>query len=245
MKRINTIVMVAALLIAGTAWADKALDYVHRVDKNMQPGKDMTAVSTTKIISSGGSTETRTMKMYRKGEKKLFFFLSPAGVKGVAFLSLSDDMMYLYMPAFKKVRRIASSAKGGNFMGTDMAYEDMATTDYSRKYNVKLVSEDAKEAHVIMTARPGSDAAYSKMDAIIDKVHWLRKFSKVYDKAGKLLKIMKMENVKKIDGFFVPTHIEIKNVQTNHQTIIDNSGIKFNQGLRDSLFSKRKLSHVR
>jgi len=245
MKVLKLTVLAFLVVLTATAWADKALDYVHRVDKNMQPGKDMTAISTTKIISAGGSTETRVMKMYRKGEKKMFFFLSPAGVKGVAFLSLSDDQMYLYMPAFKKVRRIASSARGGSFMGTDMAYEDMATTDYTRKYNVKLVSEDDKEAHLIMTAKPGSDAAYSKMEATVDKVHWLRKFSKVYDKAGKLLKLMSMENVKIIDGFAVPTHIVIKNVQTNHQTIIDNTDIKFNTGLRDSLFSKRKLSHIK
>jgi outer membrane lipoprotein-sorting protein len=245
MKVLKLTVLAFLVVLTATAWADKALDYVHRVDKNMQPGKDMTAISTTKIISAGGSTETRVMKMYRKGGKKMFFFLSPAGVKGVAFLSLSDDQMYLYMPAFKKVRRIASSARGGSFMGTDMAYEDMATTDYTRKYNVKLVSEDDKEAHLIMTAKPGSDAAYSKMEATVDKVHWLRKFSKVYDKAGKLLKLMSMENVKIIDGFAVPTHIVIKNVQTNHQTIIDNTDIKFNTGLRDSLFSKRKLSHIK
>jgi len=231
--------------MSSPGWADKGIDYVHRVDKNMQAGKDLTAVSKTTIISSGGTQETRVMKMYRKGEKKLFFFTSPPGVKGVAFLSLSDDNMYLYMPAFHKVRRIASSAKGNSFMGTDLAYEDMATTDYTKKYNVKLVSEDAKEAHLIMTAKPGSDAAYSKMDSIIDKVHWLRKFSKVYDKSGKLLKIMKMEKVKKIDGYDVPTHIDVKNVQTNHQTIIDQTDTHFDTGLKDSLFSKRRLSRIR
>ncbi len=233
------------LLVGSVAWADKAVDYVHKVDKNMQAGKDLTAVSKTTIISAGGTKETRVMKMYRKGQKKIFFFISPPGVKGVAFLSLSDDKMYLYMPAFKKVRRIASSAKGGNFMGTDMAYEDMATTDYTKKYNAKLISEDAKEAHILMTAKPGTDAAYSKMEATIDKVHWLRKYSKVYDKSGKLLKIMKMTNVKVIDGYVVPTHIEIKNVQTNHQTIIDQSDIHFDTGLKDSLFSKRRLSRIR
>lgn len=241
----TTIVVAVVLLVSSIAWADKGLDYVRRVDKNMQAGKDLTSTSRTTIISSGGTKEIRVMKMYRKGEKKLFFFISPPGVKGVAFLSLSDDKMYLYMPAFKKVRRIASSAKGGSFMGTDMAYEDMATTDYTKKYNVKFVSENAKEAHLIMTAKSGTDAAYSKMDATIDKVHWVRKFSKVYDKSGKLLKIMKMEKVKVIDGYAVPTHIEIRNVQTNHRTIIDQLDTHFNTGLKDSLFSKRRLSRIR
>ena len=241
----TTIVMAAVLLAGSIAWADKGIDYVRKVDANMQAGKDLTSTSTTTIISSGGTKEARTMKMYRKGEKKLFFFKSPPGVKGVAFLSLSDDRMYLYMPAFKKVRRIASSAKGGSFMGTDMAYEDMATTDYTKKYNVKFVSEDAKEARLILTAKPGTDAAYSKMDSIIDKVHWVRKFSKVYDKSGKLLKIMKMENVKVIGGYPVPTHIDIKNVQTNHQTIIDQNDTHFDTGLKESLFSKRRLSRIK
>ena len=244
MKKWLYLMVSGLLLLALPAFADKATDYVHRVDANMNPGKDMVSISKITIISSGGSTEVRKMKMYRKGEKKLFFFISPPGVKGVAFLSLSDDKQYLYMPAFKKVRRIASSAKGNDFMGTDMAYEDMATTDFTKNYTPKLISENDKEAHIVLTAK-NDKAAYSKIDAIIDKTKWLRKSSKVYDKNGKLLKVMKMTNVKKIDGFWIPTHIEIENVQTHHKTIVDTLDVHINVGLKDSLFSKRKLSRIR
>ena len=59
------------------------------------------------------------------------FFLSPADVKDTGFLTYDydeegrDDDQWLYLPALKKTKRIASGDKSGSFMGSDFTYADM------------------------------------------------------------------------------------------------------------------------
>jgi hypothetical protein len=61
-----------------------------------------------------------------------FALPSPASEAGIAFLSLPDDLMYLYMPAFGRERRIASHVKNQSFAGTDFSYEDMEAREYAQ-----------------------------------------------------------------------------------------------------------------
>jgi len=62
----------------------------------------------------------------------MFRFTAPASQAGIAFLSLPNDVMYMYLPAFGKERRIASSAKNQNFAGTDFSYDDMESVPFSK-----------------------------------------------------------------------------------------------------------------
>src|SRR5258706_16469000 len=59
-----------------------------------------------------------------KGDKRLTELTSPADMKGTKVLVLSPTQMYVYLPAFGKVRRIASSVAGQGFMGMTYAQDD-------------------------------------------------------------------------------------------------------------------------
>ena len=101
-----------------------------KVDTRIVP-KDVTAQMRMDLIDNKGSVRQRTVKTNKLGDdKQIMWFLSPADVKGSSFLRMSyddkDDDMWIYLPAFGKVRRIASSAKNGSFMGTDFTFEDLA-----------------------------------------------------------------------------------------------------------------------
>ncbi len=241
------IILILVLLHINKLYAKdkKAQDYLKRVDEMVMPGKDMTAVSETILISSDGKKEVRKMKTYRKGKKKIFFFISPPGVKGVAFLSLGDNRMYLYMPAYRKVRRIASSVKGDNFMGTDMSYDDMSETGYSEKF-IPTIIKDSKD-QVVLELRPKKDAdtSYGKMVIWVDKKTWLRTQAEMYNKSGKLIKRMNVKKIKTIDGIPTPTEIEIESVESKHKTIFRLMDVHYNSGLKDSLFSKRKIRRIK
>jgi outer membrane lipoprotein-sorting protein len=245
MKKATITTLVLLSVFSLSMFADKADDYLKKVDEMLSPGNDMTSVLNTVLISKDGSEEVRSMKTYRKGDKKIFFFLSPAGVKGVAFLSLTDDQMYIYMPAFKKVRRIASSSKNENFMGTDLSYEDLAETSLSEKYSPKMISDNDKEAVLELTARPDSDAAYSKLVLTIDKKTWVRTGSEMYDKSGKKVKTMTVSEIKLNDGYPTPANMLVSDILSGHSTRLTISEIKYDSGLTDSLFSTRNIKRIK
>ena len=66
-------------------------------------------------------------------KKQIIWFMAPKDDRGVAFLKIEldikDDEMRMWLPAFKKVRRISSKRKGYAFMGCDMSYEDLTNRD--------------------------------------------------------------------------------------------------------------------
>ncbi|NIR52116.1 outer membrane lipoprotein-sorting protein, partial [candidate division KSB1 bacterium] len=75
------------------------------------------------LTEADGDQAVRRMEIYQKeSEKRLVRFLAPADQRGISFLSLPDEIKYLYLPAFRRVRRIASHMENQKFAGTDFSY---------------------------------------------------------------------------------------------------------------------------
>ncbi len=109
--------------------------------------------STLKMIlrNAAGQESTReirnkTLEVANDGDKSLNIFDHPRDVKGTAFLSFSHpvgaDDQWLYLPALKRVKRIASRNKSGPFMGSEFAYEDISSFEVE-KYTYKFLREEA------------------------------------------------------------------------------------------------------
>jgi len=117
------------------------------MDKMEETAPDFTTQKTISemiLIDEEGNEEVREMIMFsQEGEDEktstLMRFLSPKSVKGVTLLNIDDgEKIYLYMPAYNKARRIASSSKGDEFMGTGLSYEDMSMNFEDKDYEKKL-----------------------------------------------------------------------------------------------------------
>ena len=77
--------------------------------------------------------------------------MEPKDDRGIAFLKIEhdnkDDEMRMWLPAFKKVRRISSKKKGDSFMGSDLSFEDLSnrrlnSNDYKRLEDAKWLGID-------------------------------------------------------------------------------------------------------
>lgn len=94
------------------------------------------AVSLLTITDENGRTrERRTVtasKSYGDGtEKRIIKFLYPPEVEGTTLLIYdhddTEDEMWIYLPAFRKTRRIVSSEKGKSFMGSEFNNSDITS----------------------------------------------------------------------------------------------------------------------
>src|SRR5262245_8249677 len=61
-----------------------------------------------KTTEAGKAEKTVGLNVWIKADKRLTEFTAPADLKGTKVLILSPTEMYVYLPAFGKVRRIAS-----------------------------------------------------------------------------------------------------------------------------------------
>jgi len=197
---------------------------MERVDNRVVP-VDATMLTKMKLIDKRGKARERTIKTYRYGDdKQIMWFLTPANIKGSSFLRISyddrDDDMWLYLPSFGKVRRIASHAKKGSFMGSDFTFEDMGDRKLD-DYAYKLLGEEKvgdKECRVVESV-PHENVAtdYSKIVSWVWKDADAAVKEEFYDKRGTLKKIKLMEFIK-VDTYWMIQTMSMENLKSKHKT---------------------------
>jgi outer membrane lipoprotein-sorting protein len=210
-----------------------------RVDEVMFSAKDMTAKNTITLIDKNNKSDVRVATIKQKGpDRRIFRFISPASQAGISVLSLPNDVMYVYLPAFGKERRIASSAKNQPFAGTDFTYEDMEAVKYTVKYTPKFLREEGGLFVLELTPKGKSD--YSKVILMMNKAQAYPEKIEYYDRGGKKIKEA-VYTFKKIGKYWNAEVIEMTDLRKNHKTRLKMSEVKYDTGLSDDEFTVRKL----
>ena len=239
------LVAIVSILLPGAVYAWEGKELLAKSEAAMNAPKDSTITTTMILTSSDGTTKERTMLMKQLQKEseslRLIRFLKPAEVKGVAFLSLSDEQMYLFMPAFKKIRRIASHTRNEDFMGSDMSYDDIGNTSFSDDYSAKVIKEEGNMVTMELEPINKDEVDYSRLVMLVNTDNFLFEKIDFYDKANKLHKVMTQELVEQISGYWTAKKMVMTNVQTNHSTTMEMKDHKFDTGLKEKDFSKRKL----
>ncbi|MBA7653049.1 hypothetical protein ES703_60890 [subsurface metagenome] len=220
-----------------------ASQILEKVDDVINAPRDQDLRIKLILIDKKGKEKIREMSMLQKGsDKRMVKFLSPADQRGIAFLSLPGDIMYLYLPAFKKVRRIASHVKNTKFAGTDFTYEDMEAKRYSEKYVPELLKKE--EDHYILQLKPreGVKTDYSKLIMWVRTDNFYPTKIEHYDKGDKLYKIMIREKIEMVNGYWVSRESEMEDLKAEHKTRMIIVDVRVDSGLSDDKFTKRYLS---
>ncbi|MBW2589944.1 MAG: outer membrane lipoprotein-sorting protein [Deltaproteobacteria bacterium] len=266
-QRYLTSVFIILLLlpfIASYAFADdpEARAIMEKVDAR-DDGDNQISDMEMILIDKKGKERIRKIHAFSKdkGEDilKLMFFQHPADVKDTAFLTIDyddpdkDDDQWLYLPALKKTKRIASTDKSGSFMGSDLTYSDMTSRnleDYDYTFYEKAKEKEVKGAKTwVIWSIPRSkdiikETGYEKSLIfvrhdnffVIRALHWVRD--------GGYKKYMDIKKLDLIDGIWVATEMHVtkkKGKNTVHKTILSFRNVKFNQGLEFDMFTVRRM----
>ena len=219
---------------------------------NRPVGDDMTAELMMVLTNARGATRERSIKQFSRNtevvDKKMMFFLAPADVRDTSFMNWSykdgrADDQWIYLPAIKRVRRISSEGKSDSFMGSDFTYDDLGERHPTEDQHKILREETLNEEHcyVIESVPVGSNDAFSKTVSWIVKDKWIGLKREYYNDSNEVYKVLKIDDFKNIDGFWVITDMKMSNLDRNHNTRIRIDNVEFNIGLRDNQFSERQM----
>ena len=242
MKKVKLSVLVSALfLIVGiNANAQDANTILKNVDDVMYSPKDMTGKTKIILIDKAGKEKTREANIIQKGtDKRIFRFTAPSSQAGIAVLSLPNDVMYLYMPAFGKERRISSSVKSQKFAGTDFSYDDMEAKPNSEKYIPKLL-ETEENAYVLELTPKSKKSSYSKVIMKVHKTDFYPISAEFYDKGNRKIK-EGISVYKKIGNYWNAQEMTMTDLKKKHTTKMIMSDVEYDTGLSDDEFTVRKL----
>jgi outer membrane lipoprotein-sorting protein len=232
---------IVALLCFQNQFAQNAAEILNKVDQVLYSAKDQENTIKMVLVDKNGNESTREAEVLQKGnDKRLFRFTSPASQAGIAFLSLPDDVMYIYMPAFGKERRIASHVKNQKFAGTDFSYDDMEAKLLASKYDPKLIAEDAGTYTLELYPKPGLETDYSKSVVKIDKNNFYLISNIYFDKGGNKMKESAYV-FEKNGNYWTSKEILMKDLRSQHSTKLILSNVVYDQGISDDEFTVRKL----
>lgn len=237
--------------------AEKGLAIARAADQHDSGWADQTASMEMILRNRQGDQSirqlrTKTLEVNGDGDKGMSIFDSPPDVKGTAFLSFSHatkpDDQWLFLPALKRVKRIASRNKSGPFMGSEFAYEDLSSQEVD-KYTYEWLRDERYEGRpvdVIERTPAYEYSGYTRQVVWIDKEMLQALKIEYYDRKNSLLKTLTQHEFKQYQGkFWRPDRMEMLNHQTGKSTTLDWSDFRFATGLSDRDFNANSLKRAR
>ncbi len=239
MKIFIALILISTILLSSYS-ADEARSIVAKIDKAQFAIKDKTASVEMQMINlKSGSKKIKKANFYQKGlDHKLFRYTYPKSDAGIATLTI-PGAVYLYLPMFKKPKKITNLAEGNAFNKSDFSLEDMNNKSYSELYSAKKLKDENNNIVLNLTPKDPK-SSYSHIVAQFNKQYYYPEKFEYFDKKGVKLKIA-LYHHNKINGLWVVDQVTMTNVKKKHRTLFIMTNIKINSGLKDELFTVEKM----
>lgn len=195
---------------------------------------------------------SKALEVKGDGDKSLIVFDEPRDVAGTALLTYShtkgDDDRWLYLPALKRVKRIASSNSSGPFMGSEFAFEDLGSQEVD-KYTYKYLRDedfDGQKCFVFERYPVDKTSGYTRMVVWMDQAEYRPLKLEYYDRKASLLKTLTLSEYKQfLNKYWRPGRLEMVNQQTGKSTTLIFKDYKFRNGYTDRDFDQNSLQSAR
>ena len=267
-KAVYTACFIAAVTIMPEVFAKELTgnEIIHESEERYD-GKTMIADSNMILINSKGQKRIRKMKSFRKDhgdslkdQKTVYFFVYPQDIRDTSYLNFDwdkegkDDDSWLFLPALKKVKRLAAADNSDAFFGSDFNYTDLKTSNRQYWDYAIIKDSDIVEGHDCWVVE-GLPKDGNKKKTIAEtgayQAHlWVRKdnFIKVKGKfwvqKGKRIKHFKAYDIEEIDGIWTAKANQMtttKKDRVEHTTVIKLENIRYDQDIDDSLFTPQRM----
>ena len=245
-KNGSTIISMFAILLAACLCSAEQLtasQILEKTDAVLNAPKDQNLKMKLIITDREGNEKVREINMLQKGsDKRMGRFLTPADQKGIGFLILPGGMVYVYLPAYKKTRRIAARIKNNKFAGTDFTYEDMQAMRYGDKWQAELIKEENKDYILKLTPLSNLESDYSKLVVWVQTDNYYPAKIEYYDQSSNLVKVMNRNHIEKLDKYWISKESEMQDLKTGNRSTMILLEVKFDSGLSDDIFTERFLT---
>ena len=254
MKRYLIIALMLCATIAVYAQeASVAAYFIMASAKNRVMMDTISSRSRMVITAKDGKTTERVIDQYSKdgpnGARTVIVFQQPANVKGTRFLTMDNASggtdQWIYLPSLGKVRRIAATESGGNFMGTDFSYDDISSMDRDISLDtytmLKEETLNGRLCYVIQSVPVSGDYQYSKTTSWVDKENFLIYKSEMYNKRGEVMKVMEMSDFKDVQGRVTPMQTKVSTVAAGTSTTIFMDIMKYDEAIPEGVFTTAYL----
>jgi hypothetical protein len=215
-----------------------------QVDSAASRASDMTAVLEISVSRHGAPALTRRLKVWQKGSKqRMVKFLAPARLRGTGIL-VNQGRTHLYLPAYRRLRRVAGKEGSGSFMGMGFSINDLARVRFSLDYSARVAKEKVNETVLKLTPIDPSAHKHAWLEITVRKSDHLVKQITTHDIQGNQIRSITMSAFKAVGSYTIAHHIEIDEPLKDKKTVAALTEVVFDSGLSEADFSERQLKRA-
>jgi outer membrane lipoprotein-sorting protein len=236
----------AGLFLSQVAYGATGNDYLKALDLKANLAKDTWFSFEAVTQEPGKSPRLMVFDVQNQGEKRLVNFEAPGDMKGTRVLVLSRQQMWVYLPAYNKVRRVASHVTQQGFMGTTYSDEDMSTTYFGAAFEATIIDDQTESVSLKLTPKGGQKSGYQFLEMVIEKKMGLPQEIRYFNGKGVHVKTETRTAYECTEGVCTPGSMKmIDHTRGDTWTSLTVKDRKINQGIPDSMFSVRNLERGR
>ena len=268
---ISVVVMLALVVLAGRASVSSGQesetlsveDIVERTNQTAYyQGQDGRARVSMTITDEQGRTRQRVFTILRFdepgpeakngdkaenycGDQKFYvYFHLPADVNKMAFMVWKhlekDDDRWLYLPGLDLVKRIAAADKRTSFVGSHFFYEDVSGRNIAADVHELVKTTD--NFYVLKnTPKKPEEVEFKYYIMWVHRKTFIPIKIEYFDAKDKIYRIYEALDVQTIQGYPTVIKAKMSDLNTKAHTEITYSGVKYDIGVPEDIFSERYL----
>jgi hypothetical protein len=232
--------------------AETAEEWLRRSQATRFPGQDMRARFVMRIDRANGTRLRRTGVSLRRTRSdgladRLFVVRSPTSLAGLALLSLDQPAkpasQWLYLPTYRRARRVALHGTGDAYIGSDFIYADLGSVQVEAgRHSLKGSTEvEGRACVVVDTINEDPSLPYHRYVSMLDRENVLPLRVEYYDEDSRMTRVLSLEKITEIQGWLTPLKISMTNKLDGGRSIIKLEDVQYDVSLEPSLFTVENL----
>lgn len=198
----------------------------------------------------------KTLRGQGGEDRTITVFQSPSEVRGTSFLQFAhkdrDAEQWLFLPELKRVRQITSRAKDQSFVGTDFSYRDLELLTDVLEWNEseahsKLLGKDTidgAEVALIELVPVTKDVGYKRIVVALSKNDLVLRRMEFYGEDAAPKKVLHLDRIETVGAVPTAHRLEMDQPGPGTRTVVEVSGVRYDQGLSEDLFTQRALERA-
>jgi outer membrane lipoprotein-sorting protein len=245
-KVLLLIIVLIGLLIPDTKGQSRldAKKILSKTDQINLAVKDKSAnIKMVMVRLKNGKEKIKKAVIFQKGaDRKLFCYVYPKADSGIAFLSLPNHQIYIYLSLFKKAKKITNIAQR-DYNNSDFSFQDMSSQSFSANFIPELLRRN-DTAYIIKLIPKKHNIKYDHALAMINRQYFYPEQISYFNRKEDMIKQATYHFIK-LKGIWVAKEVDMTDFDKNHMTRIIMSDIKINTGLRDEMFTVENLGNIK
>ena len=251
--------------------ARQILDRQRALDDGERRWVDRHQRLTMEVVSPDHAGRSMAVDLFDKkmagGEQRtMAFFSAPASVKGTAFLAITHPNraadQWLYLPEFRRGRRVGGAARYSGFVGTDFTYHDLDLLAEMPQWTEADATSSLRgeetlagvPCSVIELTPVREDIGYQRIVIWLGRDDLVARQIELYEQApaaGWLglgggpaptpTRRITQSDVRRVGAIPVPFHVEVQTPAAASKTVVTFTSVIFDQSLPDELFTQPAL----